>query len=354
LAVNCESFWPEEKYMNGDDLNAIAREMAAPGKGILAADESGPTIEKRFQSIGIISNEENRRAYREMLFSTPGLGEYVSGVILFDETIRQKTSKGKRMVDLLRDNGMMPGIKVDKGAKPLAGFTGDKITEGLDGLRERLGDYHQLGARFAKWRAVFKIGDGTPSRVAMASNAEALARYAALSQEMGLVPIVEPEVLMDGNHGMEVCELVTRLVLHAVFNALFEHRVRLEEMILKPNMVTPGEDASQPAAVQDVARETLRCFHRVVPAAVPGIAFLSGGQHEMVATQHLNALNTLEGRHWELSFSFGRALQAPALQAWGGESHRVEAAQRILLHRARCNSAARSGRYFEEMEREDR
>jgi fructose-bisphosphate aldolase, class I len=339
--------------MNGDDLNAIALEMVAPGKGILAADESGPTIEKRLTGIGIVSNEENRRAYRELLFSTPGLGEFISGVILYDETIRQKTSQGKRMVDLLRDGGMIPGIKVDKGAKLLAGFSGDKITEGLDGLRERLGEYHQLGARFAKWRAVYKIGNGIPSRTAIASNAEALARYAALSQEMGLVPIVEPEVLMDGNHGIDVCELVTRLVLHSVFQALFDHRVRLDEMILKPNMVTPGEDASERAAVQDVARETLHCFQRVVPAAVPGIAFLSGGQHEIVATQHLNALNTLEGRHWELSFSFGRALQAPALQAWGGDPKRVEAAQKILLHRARCNSAARSGHYFEEMEREN-
>jgi fructose-bisphosphate aldolase, class I len=336
--------------MHDDTLEKVARALVAPGKGILAADESHGTIEKRFKSVGVAATEETRRAYREMLFTTPGLGEFISGVILFDETIRQKASDGTLLVEVLKRQAIIPGIKVDKGAKPLAGFSGEKITEGLDGLRERLAEYSKLGAKFTKWRAVIGIGPGIPTRTCLEANAHALARYAALSQEAGLVPIVEPEVLMDGDHGIERHLEVTEAALHHVFQALYGHRVRLEEMLLKPNMVLPGKDSPERASVAQVAEMTLRCLLRHVPAAVPGIVFLSGGQGDAEATEHLNALNQLDCAPWQLSFSFGRALQSPALNAWRGASANVTSAQRALHHRARCNSAARFGKYSSETE----
>jgi fructose-bisphosphate aldolase, class I len=329
---------------------ATARALVATGKGILAADESAPTIENRFKTIQVESNEKNRRDYRAALFSTQGLGEFISGVILFDETIRQKAADGTPLVEVLRQQGIIPGIKVDKGAKALAGFAGEKVTEGLDGLRERLAEYVQLGARFTKWRAVITIGENIPTRTCLRANAHALARFAALSQEAGLVPIVEPEVLMDGAHTIECCEEVTTATLEAVFTALFEHRVRFEAMLLKPNMVLSGKDCPQPAGVAPVAEATLRCLRRAVPAAVPGLVFLSGGQNDVTATEHLNALNQSGPAPWELSFSFGRALQAPPLKAWAGKAENVTAAQQTLLHRARCNSAARCGKYSAELE----
>jgi fructose-bisphosphate aldolase class I len=331
-------------------MEATARALVAPGKGILAADESLGTIEKRFKSVGIANTEENRRAYRELLFGTPGLGEFISGVILFDETIRQKASDGATLVEVLKRQGIIPGIKVDQGAKAPAAFPGEKVTEGLDGLRDRLADYRQLGARFTKWRAVIAIDANIPSRTCLDANAHALARFAALSQEAGLVPIVEPEVLMDGDHTIERHFEVTESTLKIVFQSLFEHRVRLEAMLLKPNMVLSGKDCPQQASVAQVADATLRCMLRAVPAAVPGVVFLSGGQSDVLATEHLNALNRLGKAPWELSFSFGRALQAPALQAWKGAPGNVDAAQKALHHRARCNGAARSGKYSRQME----
>ncbi|HXF10144.1 MAG TPA: class I fructose-bisphosphate aldolase [Desulfuromonadaceae bacterium] len=332
------------------DLAAIARALVAEGKGILAADESTPTITKRFQAIDLESTEENRRAYREMLLSTEGLGEFISGVILFDETIRQKSSDGLSFPEMLRRKKIIPGIKVDKGAKALAHFEGEKVTEGLDGLRERLAEYAGLGAQFTKWRAVIKIAYGLPSQACLESNAHALARFAALSQEAGLVPIVEPEILMDGTHTIDRCRQVTELAQRLVFQALAEHRVVLEEMLLKPNMVIAALDCPKQATVSEVAAATLDTLRCTVPAAVPGIVFLSGGQSDLLATQHLNALNQLDPAPWQLSFSYGRALQAPALKAWNGKN--VVAGQSALLHRARCNSAARHGNYSEEMETE--
>jgi len=333
-------------------LNEVARAMVAPGKGILAADESSGTIKKRFDSISVDSTEENRRAYRDLLFTTPGMEQHVSGVILFDETIRQSSAGGSPFPTLLEGKGVIPGIKVDAGAKDLAGCPGEKVTEGLDGLRERLSAYYDLGARFTKWRAVITIGEGIPSHTCIEVNAHALARYAALSQEARLVPIVEPEVLMDGDHTIEVCEQVTHWILATTFKQLYYQRVDLEGMILKPNMVLSGTDCPTQAGVDEVAERTVSLFRRVVPAAVPGIAFLSGGQSDEVATAHLNAMNTIGGSPWQLSFSYGRALQAPALKAWKGEASNVEAAQKAFHHRAKCNGAARTGSYTSAMEQE--
>jgi fructose-bisphosphate aldolase, class I len=336
--------------MKNENLQSVARKLVAPGKGILAADESTPTIEKRFKSISVTSTEENRRAYREVLFTTAGVGEFISGVILFDETIRQKTRDGRTFVEALEQQGIIPGIKVDKGAKPMANFPGEKVTEGLDGLRERLAEYRQLGARFAKWRAVISISDKVPTRQCIETNAELLARYAALSQEADLVPIVEPEVLMDGTHTIQRHFNVTLQTLEIVFHALYEHRVALEAMLLKPNMVLSGKDCPQQASVQEVAVATLRCMKHVVPSAVPGLVFLSGGQTDLQATEHLNAMNRLDHVPWQLSFSFGRALQAPVLEAWKGDAANVDKAQQAFHHRASCNSKARFGKYTEEME----
>ncbi|MEO6567338.1 MAG: class I fructose-bisphosphate aldolase [Opitutaceae bacterium] len=333
------------------EMEGTALALVARGKGILAADESTPTLEKRFQSAAIASTEENRRAYRELLFTTPGLGAFVSGVILYDETIRQKTADGTSFVDVLHAHKIIPGIKVDRGAKPLAGFPGEKITEGLDGLRERLAEYAQLGVRFTKWRAVLSVGPHLPSLAALQANAHALARFAALSQEAGLVPIVEPEVLMDGDHSIERHEEATAAALHWLFPELLAQHVRLEAMLLKPNMVVAGDSYPDEPSVLTVAEATLRCMRRHVPAAVPGLVFLSGGQSDIRATEHLDAMNRLDRAPWELSFSFGRALQAPTLKLWAGNPANVRAAQEALHHRAACNSAARLGTYTPEVER---
>jgi fructose-bisphosphate aldolase class I len=332
------------------NLEETARALVAPGKGILAADESGGTIKKRFDAIGVESTEENRRAYRDLLFTTEGAADYISGVILYDETIRQSAADGTPFPKLLDSQGVIPGIKVDNGAKALANAPGETITEGLDGLRERFAEYSELGARFAKWRAVITIAPGIPSEYCIWSNAHALARYAALSQEAGLVPIVEPEVLMDGDHSLETSFDVTSRTLHAVFTELRDQRVHFEQMLLKPNMVLSGYEASGRARIQEVAEQTVRCFRRHVPAAVPGIVFLSGGQADEDATAHLNAMNAMGPHPWELSFSYGRALQAPALKAWSGEPASVPAGQAAYLHRARMNSLARSGSYSPDME----
>jgi fructose-bisphosphate aldolase, class I len=334
------------------DLESTAKALVAEGKGILAADESDGTIKKRFDSIGIESTEENRRAYRDLLFTTDGVEDYISGVILFDETIRQAGVEGTPFPKLLESKGIIPGIKVDKGAKPLANSEDETITEGLDGLRERLEDYRGLGARFAKWRATYSITDHLPSDYCIWTNAHALARYAALCQEAGLVPIVEPEVLMDGTHTIERAFSVTSRVLGAVYTELFDQKVRVEGTLLKPNMVLTGYDASDHASPDDVAEWTLKCFYRHVPAAVPGIVFLSGGQSDEDATANLNAMNKLGPHPWQLSFSYGRALQAPALKAWGGKPENVQAGQRAYYHRAKMNGAARTGMYAPEMERE--
>src|SRR5437879_3517837 len=336
--------------MKNENSESVVRKLVAAGKGILAADESLPTIEKRLKSIDVASTEENRRAYRELLFTTVGVGEFISGVILFDETIRQKTRDGRTFVEALEQQGIIPGIKVDKGAKAMANFPGEKITEGLDGVRERLAEYRQLGARFAKWRAVIAIGDGIPTRTCIDANAEALARYASLCQEADVVPIVEPEVLMDGAHTIERYFEVTEQTLRSVFDALASHRVVLEEILLKPNMVLSGKECPQQASVEEVAEATVRCMKRVVPAAVPGLVFLSGGQTDQQATEHLNAMNRMEGLPWQLSFSYGRALQGPVLMDWKGEAANVAAAQQAFHHRAWCNSKARFGKYTEAME----
>ena len=338
--------------MNNQNLESTARALVAPGKGILAADESFPTIEKRFKKLGIPSTEENRRAYRELLFTAPSLGHYISGVILFDETIRQKTAAGQRFVDLLAGEGVIPGIKVDAGAKDFARFPGEKITEGLDGLQARLEEYAGLGARFAKWRAVITIGAGLPTAACLEANAHALARYAGLCQETGLVPIVEPEVLMDGAHGIDRCFDVTVAVLQAVFAQLHHYRIVLEQMLLKPNMVLPGEEAETQSSVTQVAEKTSQCLARTVPPAVPGIVFLSGGQSDRTATAHLQALNHGSRGPWTLSFSYGRALQDAAMEAWRGRAENVSSAQSALILRARCNSAAAKGDYSPEMESE--
>jgi fructose-bisphosphate aldolase class I len=338
--------------MNAAELNATAGALVPEGKGILAADESHPSIARRFAAVGIENTAENRRIYRKMLFTTKVVAEFISGVILYDETIRQAADDGTPLGQVLSRQGILPGIKVDKGTKPLAGAAGELITEGLDGLRERLAEYRDLGARFAKWRAVITIGQGLPTPSCLDANAHALARYAALCQEAGLVPIVEPEVLMDGGHTIERCEAVTKATLDAVFHELDRQRVVLEGMLLKPSMVLSGSQCPRQASVPEVAEATLRCFRRVVPAAVPGIVFLSGGQREEVATAHLNAMNAMAGPHpWQLSFSYGRALQAPVLEAWRGDPGRIAAGQQAFYHRARCNGAARSGRYTAALER---
>jgi len=334
------------------ELEETAIAIVADGKGILAADESDGTIKKRFDSIGTESTEESRRAYRDLLFTTEGVEDYISGVILFDETIRQSSADGTPFTKLLESKGVIPGIKVDIGAKPLALAAGETITEGLDGLRRRLDNYRELGARFTKWRGVISIGETIPSEYCLWTNAHALARFAALSQEAGLVPIVEPEVLMDGDHSIERSFEVTSRTLHAVFTELRDQRVHPEGMLLKPNMVLSGYDHHDQASHEHVAHETIRCFKRHVPAAVPGIVFLSGGQSDEDATANLNAMNAIGPHPWALSFSYGRALQAPALKAWGGKEENVEAAQRAYYHRAKMNSAARTGIYAPEMERE--
>jgi len=340
--------------MSTQSLEAIAKAMVAPGKGILAADESTGTIEKRLASIKVENTEENRRAYRDMLFSAKGLGQYISGVILYDETIRQKSAGGASFVELLVKNGILPGIKVDTGAKDLAFCPGEKVTEGLDNLAKRCADYVKLGAKFAKWRAVITIGPGMPGASCIAANAHALARYAAICQAAGLVPIVEPEVLMDGDHTIERCEEVTEWAFNSVYEALYVNRVVLERSVLKPSMVISGKDCPRQAGVEEVAERTVRVLKRTVPAAVAGIVFLSGGQSDEVATDHLNAMNKRYAGQapWPLAFSYGRALQQPSLKAWKGAAANVAAAQAALLHRARMNSLACAGRYSAELERQ--
>jgi fructose-bisphosphate aldolase, class I len=333
------------------DLNEIAGALVAPGKGILAADESTGTIKKRFDSIGLESTEESRRSYRDMLFTAAGAAQYISGVILYDETIRQSTSDGTPFPKYLEQQGIIPGIKVDLGAKPLAKASGENITEGLDGLRDRLHEYRDLGAKFAKWRAVISIEGGKiPSQYCLWTNAHALARYAALCQEAEIVPIVEPEVLMDGDHTVERSFEVTSKTLHGVFTELRDQRVEPEDMLLKPNMVLSGYECSEQASDQQIAELTLKCFRRHVPAAVPGIVFLSGGQSDEDATRRLNAMNAMGPHPWEISFSYGRALQAPSLKAWNGEAANVPAGQEAYLHRAKMNGLARSGSYSPDME----
>ena len=340
--------------MSTHSLEAVAKAMVAPGRGILAADESTGTIEKRLASVKVENTEENRRAYRDLLFSAKGLGQHISGVILYDETIRQKSASGASFVELLVRNGILPGIKVDTGAKDLAFCPGEKVTEGLDNLARRCADYVKLGAKFAKWRAVITIGPDMPSATCIAANAHALARYAAICQAGGLVPIVEPEVLMDGNHIIHRCEEVTEWTLNAVYEALYLNRVVLERTVLKPSMVISGKDCPEQADVEEVAERTVRVLKRCVPAAVAGIAFLSGGQSDELATEHLNAMNKRYAGEvpWPLSFSYGRALQQPSLKAWKGAPANVAAAQAALLHRARMNGLARAGRYSAELERQ--
>ena len=338
--------------MEMQQLQSTAQALVAEGKGILAADESTGTIKKRLDSIGVESTEETRRAYRELLFTTEGAEEFISGVILYDETIRQSASDGTPFPKLLESKGVIPGIKVDTGAKPLALTDGETITEGLDGLRDRLEEYRELGARFAKWRATYSIAADKPSEYCVWTNAHALARYAALCQEAGLVPIVEPEVLQDGTHTIAESRKATGRVLQAVYTELHDQRLDFRGTLLKPNMVLSGYDASDRASADEVADVTLECFYKHVPAAVPGIVFLSGGQSDEDATAHLNAINARGPHPWQLSFSYGRALQAPALKAWGGKEENVEAAQRAYYHRAKMNSAARTGMYAPEMERE--
>lgn len=339
--------------MNAQQLKDTAQAMVAGDKGLLAMDESNPTCHQRFAKLGIPQTVEARRAYREMLITTPGLNESISGAILYDETLRQQKKDGTPFAKIALDTGIIPGIKVDAGAKAMAGHPGEKITEGLDGLRDRLAEYVQMGARFTKWRAVIAIGDGIPSRACIAANAHALARYAALCQEAGLVPIVEPEVLMDGDHGMERCFEVTEEVLHTVFKQMYMQRVMLEGMILKPNMVLPGLACSTQENPDEVAAATVRCMLRAVPAAVPGIAFLSGGQTAELASARLNAMNArFKSRlPWALAFSFARALQQPAMEIWRGDDANVRAAQQALYHRAKCNQAARRGEYDAAMEK---
>jgi len=332
---------------------ATAKALVADDKGLLAMDESNPTCNKRFAKLGISQTEEARRAYRELIVTTPGLGECISGVILYDETIRQHKKDGTPFVKVIVDAGIIPGIKVDTGAKDFAGYPQEKITEGLDMLRERLAEYAQLGARFAKWRAVITVGDGIPSRACIEANAHALARYAALCQEAGLVPVVEPEVLMDGDHTLERCREITEEVLHSVFNQLHLQEVVLEGMILKPNMVLPGLTCAKQETVDEVANATVNSLFRCVPAAVPGIAFLSGGQSGELASARLNAMNAgfKSQLPWVLAFSFARAIQQPAMEIWRGDQANTSAAQQALLHRARCNRAARHGEYSAAMER---
>ena len=340
----------EDRTMGHGDLERIAQALVADGKGILAADETPGTLTKRFDALGIPSTGESRRVYRGMLF-TAGVAEFISGVIMQDETIRQSSTDGTPFARMLSNQGIVPGIKVDTGAKRLAGSPDEQVTEGLDGLRDRFTEYHSMGARFAKWRAVIRITNALPSAACVSANAHALARYAALCQEQGLVPIVEPEVLMDGAHTIERCEQVTGVVLDAVFRALFEQHVALESMLLKPNMVLAGHDCPRQASIEEVGAATLRCLRRRVPAAVPGIAFLSGGQSDRLATAHLNAINRAPGpRPWMVTFSYGRALQDPALLAWHGQDANLKAGREALYHRARCNRAASLGTYTVDME----
>jgi fructose-bisphosphate aldolase class I len=334
-----------------ETLEATAREMVAEGKGILASDESNNTMTKRLEEVGVESSPDTRRRFRELMFTTGAAEDHISGVILYDETIRQSSSDGTPFPELLAGRGIMPGIKVDTGAKPLAGSSDEKVTEGLDGLRERFEEYRELGARFAKWRGVITIGDGLPTDYCIHANAHALARYSALAQEAGIVPIVEPEVLMDGEHTVDTSEEVTGRTLRAVFAELAQQRVSLEGMVLKPNMVLSAYDCPDQADVEEVAQRTLALFRQVVPAAVPGIVFLSGGQPDEAASAHLSAMNNIGGVPWELSFSYGRALQGSPLKVWGGEESKVTDAQEAFAHRARCNGEARFGRYTEELER---
>ncbi len=339
--------------MGEQELATTAQAMIQAGKGLLAMDESNSTCNQRFAKLGIPQTEEARRAWRELILTTPGLGEFISGTILYDETLRQSKNDGTSFIKVLTEAGIVPGIKVDAGAKDMAGHPGEKITEGLDGLRERLSEYRQMGARFAKWRAVITIGESIPSRGCLEANAHALARYAALCQEAGLVPIVEPEVLMDGDHTLEQCARVTAAALHTVFCQLYRQRVLLEGMILKPNMVLPGKACPKQAGVEEVADATVSCLLRAVPAAIPGVAFLSGGQDPELASARLNAMN-LRWRSkmpWGLTFSYSRAIQQPALDTWKGEAINVVAAQKALYHRAKCNSMARRGEYRQEMEK---
>lgn len=331
-------------------LNKVAEAMVAPGRGILAADESTGTIKKRFDAIGVENTEDNRRDYRELMFRAPAMKDYVSGVILFDETIWQNAADGTPLVKLITDAGSIPGIKVDKGAHPMPGFPGETITEGLDGLGERLAKYYERGARFAKWRAVIDIAAGVPTWGAIKANAHALARYAALCQANQIVPIVEPEVLMDGDHDIDRCDQVTRLVLHATFEELFEQRVALEGMVLKPNMVISGKKNGARAGVQEVAEKTIAALKATVPAAVPGIAYLSGGQSDEEATAHLDAMNKIGGFPWKMTYSYGRALQAAPQKAWAGKKENVAAAQAAFGHRARMNGLASKGQYEAKME----
>ena len=340
--------------MDKQTLEDIARRLLADGKGLLAIDESTPTCGKRFEDYGIDNTEDNRRDYRALLLSAPGLGESVSGAILYDETLRMKTADGTPFPTMMNDNGVIPGIKVDTGAKDLAGHPSEKVTEGLDGLRDRLAEYHAMGARFAKWRAVITIGDGIPSAACYAANAHALARYAALCQEAAIVPVVEPEVLLDGDHTIDRCYEVTEETLTRLFAELREQQVHLPGLILKASMVLPGKQAARQADVREVAQATLRCLYASVPASVPGVAFLSGGQSNESATAHLDAMNRIDGgaAPWTLTFSYARALQQPALDAWRGDAANVESAQNALLHRARCNSAAARGQYDPAQERQ--
>jgi fructose-bisphosphate aldolase, class I len=339
--------------VNLQELEKTARALVAPGKGILAADESFGTIGKRFEAVGIEASEDSRRAYREMLFTTPDIGEYLSGVILFEETLGQKASDGRPLSKVLEDQGIIPGIKVDKSTVPMPLSPNEKFTQGLDGLHERLSEYRELGARFTKWRAVITIGGGIPTKSCVEANAEALALYAAFAQDHDLVPIVEPEVLIDGDHSIEQSYEATLWTLHETFDEIHDHGVELSALLLKPNMVISGKEASDQANVEEVARYTVECLLRTVPPAVPGIVFLSGGQTDLQATQHLNAMNTIyEGLPWELSFSYARALQGQPMEIWGGKAENAERAQKIFHHRAKMNSAARDGRYSEEMEQE--
>jgi fructose-bisphosphate aldolase, class I len=343
----------EEVPIMTDELAATATALVAPGKGILAADESSGTIKKRFDSIQVESTPDQRRVYRELLFTTAGVNQFISGVICYDETLRQSAADGTPLPAVLTGQGIIPGIKVDTGTTGLAGFAGEKITQGLDGLDGRLAEYRELGARFTKWRAVITIGEGLPSLGCIAANAEALGRFAASSQAAGLVPIVEPEVLMDGEHSIQRCEAVTRDTLAEVFGVLRRHRVQLDGMLLKPNMVLSGSHCPTQASVEEVAERTLAALADTVPASVPGIVFLSGGQSDQDATAHLDAMNRLGGVPWQLSFSYGRALQAPALKAWKGQAANGPAAQQALVHRARLNSAARTGSWTQAMETTD-
>jgi len=337
-----------------DAMRTTARELVAPAKGILAADESTGTIRKRFDSIEVGSTEETRREYRQMLFTTPGLGEHISGVILYDETIRQSSDDGVSFVKVLEAAGSTPGIKVDTGAKPLAGFPGETVTEGLDGLRERLAEYRALGARFAKWRATIIIGEGTPTSFAIDANAHAMARYAALCQEAEIVPIVEPEILMDGDHDLAACEAATGRTLDPLYRQLAAHRVDLRGTLLKVNMIVPGKGNAVQNDDRTIAEATIRCLTANVPAEVPGVVFLSGGMSDEQATSRLNEMNRIGGAggglNWELSFSFGRALQAPALKAWAGKDTNVAGGQAALAHRAKMNGLARSGGWNPSME----